>query len=318
MNSVCTKTDLASRLPQVRGRYTAGAPLGQTSWFRCGGAAEVLFKPADEADLAAFLAGCPADIPVTVLGVCSNVIIRDGGIVGVTIRMGAGFTDISVDDDGVVNTGAAALDVNVATVAARHARTGLEFFSGIPGSIGGALRMNAGAYGGETKDVLISATGVTRDGQIKTMTPDEMGMSYRHTDVDEGFVFTSAKFRTEAGNVDAINARMNDIREKRAASQPIRARTGGSTFANPTADELEALGLPADLKIWKMIDEVGGRGLMVGGAQMSEQHCNFMLNANDATAADLEALGEEIRKRVQDKFGYLPRWEIRRIGVAAG
>lgn len=316
-SGVCMKQDLASRLPHVRGRYTACAPLGQTSWFRTGGNAEVLFKPVDLDDLAAFLAACPQDIPVTVLGVCSNVIIRDGGIPGVTIRMGAGFTDMSVDANGVLTTGAAALDVNVATFAARHSRAGLEFFSGIPGCIGGALRMNAGAYGGETKDVLIDATGVTRAGEIKTLSVDEMGMSYRHSEVDAGFVFTSARFKTSAGEVDEINARMDDIRQKRASSQPIRARTGGSSFANPTPDELEALGLPLDLKIWKMIDEVGGRGLVVGGAQMSEQHCNFMLNANDATSADLENLGEEIRRRVFEKFGYEPRWEIRRVGVSA-
>ena len=309
------KTNLADRLPVVRGRYTANAPLGATSWFRCGGNAEVLFKPADTEDLAAFLAACPDDIPVTVLGVCSNVIIRDGGIPGVTVRMGAGFTDVDIDADGLLTAGAAVLDVNVATAAQRAGRTGLEFFCGIPGSVGGALRMNAGAYGSETVDVLHSATAIDRAGCIHTYKPGQMDMTYRHCGIPENFVFTSAVFVTTPGDVAIIESNMNEIRNKRASTQPIRARTGGSTFANPTPEELAVHNLPSDLKIWQMIDRVGGRGLTQGGAQMSELHCNFMLNVNEATSADLETLGEEIRRRVKEEYGYEPRWEIKRIGA---
>lgn len=309
------KTDLADRLPVVRGRYTANAPLGSTSWFRCGGNAEVLFKPADAEDLAMFLAGCPDDIPVTVLGVCSNVIIRDGGIPGVTVRMGAGFTDVDIDADGLLTAGAAVLDINVATAAQRAGRAGLEFFSGIPGSVGGALRMNAGAYGSETVDVLHTATAIDRTGRIYTYKPSQMDMTYRHCGIPENFVFTSATFVTVPGDKAEIEARMNDIRDKRAATQPIRSKTGGSTFANPTPEELKLAQLPADLKVWQMIDKVGGRGLKVGGAQMSELHCNFMLNVDNATSADLECLGEEIRRRVHAEYGYRPRWEIKLIGV---
>lgn len=310
------KGDLADRLPAVRGRYTANAPLGATSWFRCGGNAEVLFKPADIEDLAAFLAGCPDDISVTVLGVCSNVIIRDGGIPGVTVRMGAGFTDIDIDAaTGLVTAGAAALDVNVATAAQRAGRTGLEFLCGIPGSVGGALRMNAGAYGSEIVDVLHSATAIDRGGRIHTYVPSQMDMTYRHCGIPENFIFAGAVFNSQPGDADEIAARMDDIREKRASTQPVRARTGGSTFANPTPAELVAAGLPEGLKIWQMIDKVGARGLTVGGAQMSELHCNFMLNVNDATSADLECLGEEIRRRVHAEYGYMPRWEIKHIGI---
>ncbi|HEY8963108.1 MAG TPA: UDP-N-acetylmuramate dehydrogenase [Alphaproteobacteria bacterium] len=310
------KDDLTIRLPAVRGRYSVNALLGSTSWFRCGGAAEILYKPADVEDLATFLAGCPDDIPVTVLGVCSNVIIRDGGIPGVTIRMGAGFTDIEIDADGLLTAGCAVLDLNVATAAQRAGRAGLEFLSGIPGAVGGALRMNAGAYGSETVDVLHEATAIDRTGRIYKYKPSQMDMTYRHCGIPENFVFTGATFNTVPGNAADIEARMNDIREKRASTQPIRAKTGGSTFANPTPEELVKHNLPQGLKIWQMIDKVGGRGLTIGGAQMSELHCNFMLNVNEATSADLEALGEEIRRRVAAEYGYTPRWEIKLIGVS--
>lgn len=306
------------KLPIVRGRYTENAPLGDTSWFRCGGRAQTLFKPADVDDLAKFLAGCPEDVPITVLGVCSNVIIRDGGIPGVTIKLGGAFADVDVDArSGQVTAGAAALDVNVATAAQRAGRAGLEFFSGIPGSVGGALRMNAGAYGRETVDVLIEATTLDRAGCVRHYKPSQMDMSYRYNGIPENFIFTSATFAATPDDPAAIELRMNDIRERRAASQPIRARTGGSTFANPTPDELVKAGLALDLKAWQMIDKAGCRGLTKGGAQMSEQHCNFMINTGGATSTDLETLGEDVRKRVKDEFGYELRWEIKRLGIPA-
>jgi UDP-N-acetylmuramate dehydrogenase len=308
---------MLTRLPPVRGRYTEQTPLGDTSWFRCGGKAEVLFKPADFNDLVDFLKGCPEDIPVTVLGVCSNVIIRDGGIKGVVIKLGGPFAEIDVDaKTGVVSAGAAALDFNVAIMAQRAGRTGLEFFSGIPGSIGGALRMNAGAYGRETVDVLIEATTIDRYGCVRHYKPSEMDMSYRFNGIPENFIFTSARFATSEDTPEAIEARMAEIKEKRTSSQPIRAKTGGSTFANPTPGELANLGMEP-IKAWQMIDKAGCRGLTIGGAQMSDLHCNFMLNTGNATSADLEMLGEEVRRRVKDMFGYELRWEIKRIGVSA-
>lgn len=308
--------DIMGRLPLVRGRYTYNALIADTSWFKCGGAAEVLYKPADREDLAQFLAGCPDDIPLTVLGVCSNVIIRDGGIKGVTIKLGGAFADIEVDSQtGFVTAGAAALDVNVALTAQRAGRAGLEFYSGIPGTIGGALRMNAGAYGVETVDVLETAEVLDRTGQIQQYKPSQMDMQYRYCGIPDHVIFTRATFRTVADDASAIEARMADIREKRAATQPIRARTGGSTFANPTPDECASHNLPQGTKAWQLIDKVGGRGLRVGGASMSELHCNFMLNDQNATATDLEMLGEELRRRVLDATGYSLRWEIKRIGV---
>jgi len=304
------------RLPAVRGRYTENAPLGDTSWFRCGGRADVLYKPADLEDLMQFLAGCPEDVKVTVLGVCSNVIIRDGGIPGVTIKLGGAFAEIDVDKTtGHVTAGAAALDLNVATMAQRAGRSGLEFLCGIPGSIGGAIRMNAGAYGRETVDVLVEATTVDRAGQVRRYKPSQMDMSYRYNGIPENFIFTSAIFMTGEDDPAHIDRRMNEIKDKRASTQPIRARTGGSTFANPTPDELAALGIQEGMKAWQMIDKVGGRGFSIGGAQMSEQHCNFMLNTGNATSEQLEDLGEEMRRRVKDMFGYGLRWEIKRLGV---
>ncbi len=307
---------LLHRLPAVRGRYREHVNLGDTSWFRAGGAAEVLYKPADREDLAGFLAGCPDDVPVTVLGVCSNVIIRDGGLPGVTIRLGRDFADIEVNEDtGHVSAGAAALDINVALEAARLGRGGLEFLSGVPGTIGGALRMNAGAYGAETVDFLVEAETIDREGNIRRYLPEQMHMSYRYNGIPENFIFTSAVFRTVADSVEAIEERIQTIKEKRAASQPIKARTGGSTFANPQLDQLRAAGLPEDTKTWQLIDAVGGRGFAIGGAQMSELHCNFMINTGEATAADLENLGEEMRRRVMERYGIELRWEIKRIGL---
>lgn len=304
-----------SSLPVVRGRYTENAPLGAVGWFRAGGVAEVLFRPEDKDDLQSFLSVCPDDIPVTILGVLSNTIIRDGGVAGVTIRLGRDFNTCEVLDDGLIRVGAAVLDVNTAEKAAQAGLTGLEFLCGVPGSIGGALAMNAGAYGGEVKDVLVSADFLDRQGNLHTLTPDDLEMSYRRGNIPDGWIAVSALFKANGRDTpENIMAHMNSIREKRAATQPIRSQTGGSTFANPKPEELAACGLPEGTKSWQMVDKVGGRGLKIGGAQMSELHANFMINTGGATGADLENLGEEIRRRVMDSCGLDLHWEIKRIG----
>lgn len=303
-------------LPAVRGRYTENAPIGAQGWFKCGGRAAVQFKPADLSDLQDFLKNCPAHIPVHVFGALSNTIIRDGGLDGVVVRLGREFSEISVHED-VVGCGALALDANVAQVAADAGLAGLEFFSGIPGTIGGALRMNAGCYGRETKDVLVECRALDRDGNLHVLKSEQMGMTYRHVDVPEDYIFVEATFRGTQDDPAAVAARMREIKERREASQPIREKTGGSTFANPSIEDLEKVGLNPDTKVWQLIDSVGGRGLMVGGAQMSEKHCNFMINTGTATAADLENLGEELRKRVLETHGITLRWEIKRIGEPA-
>jgi UDP-N-acetylmuramate dehydrogenase len=273
----------------------------------------VLFKPADQDDLQYFLKNCSDDIPVHIFGVLSNCIIRDGGLRGVTIRLGREFADINVEGN-LITAGTLALDASVAKKAAESGLGGLEFFSGIPGSIGGALRMNAGCYGVETKDVLVECQALDRQGNIHTLIPDQMGMTYRHVEVPEDYIFLSAMFEGKQEDPETVQGRMEDIKEKREQSQPIREKTGGSTFANPSAAQLSQAGLSEDTKVWQLIDEVGGRGLKIGGAMMSEKHCNFMINTGEATAADLESLGEEIRTRVADKYGITLRWEIRRIG----
>lgn len=301
-------------LPPVRGRYTENAPLGEVGWFRAGGKADILFKPADREDLAAFLAACPAHIPVTAHGVLSNTIVRDGGVRGVVVRMGRDFAEVEAVDDIYVRAGAAALDGNVAQVAARHDIAGLEYLSGIPGTIGGALRMNAGAYGTETKDVLVWAEALDRAGQVHRMSPAEMGMRYRHTATPSDYIFTGALFEGSYGDRAVIEANMAEIKSRREATQPIRERTGGSTFANPAPEDVAAAGLPEGTKTWQLIDKAGCRGLCVGGAMMSELHCNFMINTGTATGADLENLGEEVRRRVHDMSGIMLRWEIKRIG----
>ncbi len=296
---------LIDRLPQVRGRLTPNAPLAPFTWFGVGGPAEVLFRPADADDLADFLAACPGDVPVTVMGVASNLIIRDGGVPGVVVRLGREFAAVTADASArTIYAGAAALDMNVALTAAQNGIAGLEFLSGIPGSIGGGLRMNAGAYGRAFRDALISADILRRDGRRETLAAADLGMSYRHCGVAPDAIFLSGLFQGTAGDPAAIEARMMEIKQARAASQPIRTKTGGSTFANPDG-----------YKAWELIDRAGCRGLTVGGAQMSEMHCNFMLNAQNATAADLERLGEEVRRRVREASGIALRWEVRRIGV---
>lgn len=294
--------DWWAALPTVRGSYRFDVPLAATNWFGVGGPADVLFKPADTADLAQFLQGLPEDIPVTILGVGSNLIIRDGGLAGVVIKLGRGFTEIRVEHE-IVEAGAAALDVHVARVAADHGRDGLAFLSGIPGTIGGALAMNGGAYGREVKDALVEAEMVTRRGDVVRVSAAQLHFTYRHAIFPEGAIFTRAWFATQAGECTTIHAAMVEINRKRAETQPIRERTGGSTFKNPEGH-----------KAWQLIDAAGCRGLSIGGAQMSELHCNFMLNTGNATAADLEALGEEVRARVLAQSGVALEWEIKRIG----
>ena len=310
-------TNLIEKLPHVRGRYKENAPLGTSGWFKCGGVAEIQFKPADLEDLQDFLRQCPDDIPINIFGALSNSIIRDGGLEGVTIRLPREFSAIDINGE-EVTAGALALDANVAQVSAEAGRSGLEFLSGIPGSIGGALRMNAGCYGAEIKDVLIVCQALDKSGELHTFTPEQMGMSYRHIDLSMDYVFINATFRAEKETPEIIQERIAQIKKSREESQPIREKTGGSTFANPSAEDLKKAGLPLDTKVWQLIDGVGGRGLTVGGAMMSEKHCNFMINTGTATAQDLEDLGEEIRKRVLDKYGITLRWEIRRIGKMLG
>lgn len=305
MPAVSPDPRLIDRLPAVRGRLTENAPLSQVTWFRVGGPADILYKPADRDDLAAFLAGCPEDVPITVIGVASNLLVRDGGVRGVVIRLGRDFAGIEAVGDTIV-AGAAALDVNVARVAQEAGLSGIEFLVGIPGTIGGALRMNAGAYGREVKDCLREATALDRQGNLHTLPLADLGLAYRHSGVPADWIFTGAVFEAAPGDRETIAARMKEITDARGSTQPIRSRTGGSTFANPDGH-----------KAWQLIDAAGCRGLRMGGAQVSEQHCNFLLNTGDATAADIEGLGEEVRRRVRDASGIELRWEIRRIGEAA-
>lgn len=301
-----TTPHLIDRMPAVRGRLSADAPLAQITWFRVGGPAEVLFRPADKDDLAAFLQNLPNDIPVTVIGVASNLLIRDGGVPGAVIRLGREFAGIETQGD-QVTCGAAALDINVARVAAAAGLAGMEFLSGIPGTIGGALRMNAGAYGHEIKDVLIEATSIGRQGTLHRVPAKDLDLSYRHCGAPPDWIFVGAVLRGSKDDPSAIAKRIEEIQAQREATQPVRSRTGGSTFANPPGE-----------KAWQLIDRVGCRGLRLGDAMVSEQHCNFLINCGNASAADLENLGEEVRRRVRDVTGITLEWEIRRIGVAAG
>ncbi len=303
-----TASSLRDALPPVRGKIIYDAPLAPYTWLRVGGPAQVLFLPADEADLARFLAETPDDIPVTVLGAASNVIVRDGGIAGVVVRLTPAFGRIATEETRVT-AGAAALDKRVAAAAAAAGIAGLEFFVGVPGWIGGALRMNAGCYGAETKDRLVHVAALDRAGRRIIATPSELGYAYRFSAAPADWIFVEAMFEGEADEPDAIRARMAAITERREASQPIREKTGGSTFKNP-----DPPGTPDARSAWRLIDAAGGRGLQVGGARMSDQHCNFMINAHDATAADLEALGEEIRRRVLAESGVDLEWEIKRLG----
>jgi UDP-N-acetylmuramate dehydrogenase len=296
--------DLRTRLPGLRGTLEANASMAPLSWFRTGGPAEALFTPADEDDLAYFLARLPGDIPVLVVGLGSNLLVRDGGVPGVVIRLGKPFAEVSVEGGQRIRAGAGAPDVKVASTAAKAGIAGLTFFRGIPGSIGGALRMNGGAYGGETKDVLVEATGLTRTGERVTLANGDMGFTYRHSAVPDDVIFTQATFEGRPGDPATIQAEMNAITEARSSTQPVNTRTGGSTFKNPPGH-----------KAWQVIDAAGCRGLRVGAAQVSELHCNFLINHGGASAADIEALGEEVRRRVREHSGVELEWEIKRVGV---
>ncbi len=293
------------RLPPVRGRLTANAAIGRQTWFGVGGAAEVLFQPADAEDLAVFLAGLPTEIPVTVIGAGSNLLVRDGGIPGATIRLGRGLGDIAIGG-GVVQVGAGALDRRVVVAAAKAGLAGLEFLSGIPGTIGGSLRMNAGAYGVEVADVLVSATALDRGGRRHVIDRAAMALSYRHCGIDPGWIFIAARLRGIPGERTEIAKRLTEIRGTREATQPIRARTSGSTFANPPGQSA-----------WRLVDAAGCRGLARGGAMVSHKHANFLINTGSATAADIEGLAEEVRRRVYETSGIMLEWEIQRIGRPA-
>jgi UDP-N-acetylmuramate dehydrogenase len=291
-------------LPRLRGRLLANESLAPLTWFRVGGPAQALFMPEDEADLSYLLANLPADVAVTVVGLGSNLIVRDGGIAGVVIRLGRGFSDVNVEGERI-RTGTAVPDVRVAQAAQKAGLAGLAFLRGIPGAIGGALRMNGGAYGRETKDTLVEARGVDRAGNVRVITNGDMHYTYRHCGAPDDIIFTEALFQGTPGDPAVIAAEMDKITESREATQPIKSRTGGSTFKNPPGH-----------KAWQLIDAAGCRGLVVGDAQVSEMHCNFLINRGNATAADIETLGETVRRRVKENSGVALEWEIKRIGLA--
>ena len=299
--------DLKAAMPELRGRLLANRSLAELTWFRVGGPAQVLFTPADADDLGYFLAHLPGELAVYVVGVGSNLIVRDGGMPGVVIRLSPrGFGEAGAEGD-IVSAGTAALDKRVAEIAASANIGGLEFFFGIPGTVGGALRMNAGANGAETRDVLIEATGIGRDGRKLQFGHADMKFTYRDSGVDASVIFTSARFRGTIAAPDAIRARMNEVQNHRETAQPIREKTGGSTFKNPSGHSA-----------WKLIDAAGCRGLRVGGAQVSEMHCNFLINTGAATGHDIETLGETVRTRVKEHSGIELHWEIKRIGIEPG
>jgi UDP-N-acetylmuramate dehydrogenase len=298
-------SDLKSQMRKLRGRLLPNEPLAPLTWFRVGGAAQVLFMPEDEADLAYMLSALPAEIPVTVVGLGSNLIVRDGGVPGVVVRLGRGFNEVKAEPGARVHAGAAVPDLRVARAAQEAGIAGLAFLRGIPGGVGGALRMNGGAYGRETKDALVEARGVDRAGRAHVFSNGDMHYGYRHCGVPDDIIFTEAVFQGAPGDPTTIAAEMERITESREATQPIKSRTGGSTFKNPPGH-----------KAWRLIDAAGCRGLTVGGAQVSPMHCNFLINLGNATAADIETLGETVRARVQEHSGIVLEWEIKRIGVA--
>ena len=303
MNGAQRLETLRACVPDLRGRLTAEAPLKDYTWFRVGGPAEVLFSPADEADLAYFLKALPADVPVSMIGLGSNLLVRDGGIEGVVIRLGRGFGQVNVEDGYRLRVGTAVPDVKVARAAADAGIGGLSFYRGIPGSVGGALRMNGGAHGRETCEVLIEARAVDRSGNVHVLPVADFHYRYRHCGVPGDTIFTEALFQGEAGMQDEILAEMDEIAAYREEVQPIKSRTGGSTFKNPEGN-----------KSWQLIDAAGCRGLAVGDARVSDLHCNFLINEGNATAADLETLGETVRARVKEKSGVELEWEIKRLG----
>lgn len=288
----------------LRGSLVVNAPLAPLTWFRTGGPAQLLFTPQDADDLAAFLRVLPADVPLLVIGLGSNLLVRDGGIPGAVVRLGKGFSNITVEPGHRVRAGAGAADVKVARVAAEAGIDGLTFLRGIPGAIGGALRMNGGAYGGDVGQVLVEAQALDRQGNRITLSRAEMGFSYRHCEAPEDFIFIEALFEGTPGNAEDILARMNAITEARSSTQPVNTRTGGSTFTNPP-----------NHKAWELVDAAGCRGLRIGSAQVSELHCNFLVNCGGATASDIEQLGEEVRRRVSETSGIVLHWEIKRVGL---
>ena len=296
--------DLKAQLPELRGRLIANAPLADITWFRAGGAAQVLFTPADEADLAYFLKGIAPDVSVYVIGLGSNLLVRDGGVPGVVIRLARGFGDIKIEDGNCIRAGTAAPDVKVARAAAEAGIAGLAFYRGIPGSIGGALRMNAGAHGRETKDVLIGARAVDRQGNIHVLSLADMGFTYRHCDIPASWIFTEALYQGTPGETAAILKDMDEVADYREKNQPIKERTGGSTFKNPPGHSA-----------WKLVDDAGCRGFRVGGAKVSDMHCNFLINDAAASGQDIERLGETVRARVKAKSGVTLDWEIIRLGL---
>ncbi|HWM83014.1 MAG TPA: UDP-N-acetylmuramate dehydrogenase [Pseudolabrys sp.] len=296
--------DLRALMPDLRGRLIAAQPLGELTWFRVGGPAQIFFMPESEDDLAYFLRRLPAEIPVMAMGAGSNLIVRDKGVPGVVIRLGRGFNDIRVEGERVI-AGAGVPDVKVARAAQDAGLAGLAFYRGIPGSIGGALRMNAGAYGRETRDALVEARAVDRAGTVHVLSNADMGFTYRHSGVPEDFIFTRAVYAGTPGERAAIAAEMETITSSRETTQPVKSRTGGSTFKNPPGG-----------KAWQLIDAAGCRGLVVGDAQVSELHCNFLINRGGATAGDIETLGETVRARVKETSGVVLDWEIKRVGVA--
>ena len=297
---------LSAVLPELRGRLAAGSQLKDYTWFRVGGPAEVLFSPADEADLAYFMQSLPADVPITTIGLGSNLLVRDGGIEGVVIRLGRGFNEIKVEEGNRLRVGTAVPDMKVARAAAEAGIAGLSFYRGIPGGVGGALRMNGGAHGTETCDVLIEARAVDRAANLHVLPVADMHYTYRHCGAPEDYVFTQALFQGRAGEKDKILAEMDEIAAYREEVQPIKSRTGGSTFKNPLGN-----------KSWQLIDAAGCRGLTVGDAKVSELHCNFLINEGRASAADLETLGETVRARVKETSGIQLEWEIKRLGKPA-
>lgn len=290
-------------LPSVRGKLTPNAPLAPLVWFKSGGTADWLFEPKDIADLKEFLAGLAPDVPVMALGLGSNLIVRDGGVPGVVIRLGKAFAKVQKVDEVTLNCGGGASGILVSSTARDNGIAGLEFLRSIPGTVGGFVRMNGGAYGREVKDVLIDCDVVIRSGEVATLPVSELGYTYRHSDLTDGSIVVAARFRGHPGEPAAIQAEMDRISAAREASQPLRSKTGGSTFKNPDG-----------AKAWELVDKAGCRGLTMGGAQVSEKHTNFLINTGEATSGEIEALGEEVRKRVKNMSGVELEWEIKRIG----
>ncbi|MFC4291779.1 UDP-N-acetylmuramate dehydrogenase [Sphingorhabdus arenilitoris] len=294
---------MAATLPSVRGKLKAAAPLAPLVWFKSGGAAEWLFEPADLDDLQGFMRELPADVPVMALGLGSNMIVRDGGVPGVVVRLGKAFAKVEPAAGEILGCGGGASGILVSSTARDAGIAGVEFLRSIPGTVGGFVRMNGGAYGGEVKDILTDCDVLLRSGELVTLSVQELGYSYRHSELPDGAIVVAARFQGRPGEPADIQAEMDRISASREASQPLRSKTGGSTFKNPDGH-----------KAWQLVDEAGCRGLQIGGAQVSEKHTNFLLNLGDATSADIEALGEEVRKRVKEKSGIDLQWEIQRVG----